>query len=385
MTEAPLARARRVLSRTPLVDGHNDLAWVIRTSTGDPRNVRGYDLRSRTSGHTDLPRLKLGRVAAQFWAAYTPCDLPVHERAAVQHEQIDLAREMIRTYPDELAAAFTAADVRRCFTEGRIASLLTVEGGQAMEGSLDELRSWFSKGVRCLTLTHNCTHGWADSAVDEARHGGLTAFGREVVSEMNRLGMLVDLAHASDGVVRDAMATSRAPLVWTHAGARALVDHPRNVTDESLAWVREHGGIVMATFVPAFVSPAHREWDSRDKAVRAQAEALHGKKSPEALEVVRTWRAENPAPRARLSQVADHVEHIRAVAGIDHVGIGSDFDGIAKVVEGLEDVSTFPALFAELARRGWSDEDLAKLAGENTLRVMEEVEQAAAELAATRP
>jgi membrane dipeptidase len=373
-----LALAHRVLSRTPLVDGHNDLPWAIRTSGGGPGNVRGYDLRSRTTGHTDLPRLRLGRVAAQFFAAYVPCELGGHEAVRAQREQIGLAREMIRAYPEALAPAFTAGDVRRCFAEGRIASLVTVEGGQAIDGSLNELRAWFEGGVRCLTLTHNCTHGWADAALGEERHGGLTPFGREVVRELNRLGMIVDLSHAADAVVRDAMEVSRAPLVWTHAGARALVNHPRNVPDATLAWVGEKGGLVMATFVPAFVNPGHREWEARESQARAAAETRHGGKTAQALEEVKAWRAENPPPRAKLSQVADHVEHIRGVAGVDHVGIGSDFDGITKVVEGLEDVSTFPALFAELARRGWSEDDLAKLAGENALRVMEEVEEAKA-------
>ena len=384
MTQDHLARAHGVLSRTPLVDGHNDLPWVIRTSGGGPGNVGGYDLRSRTSGHTDVPRLRLGRVSAQFWSAYIPCDLADHDAPRLQREQIRLAKEMIRAYPDAFAEAFTAADVRRCFADGRIASLIAVEGGQAIGSSLDELRSWFAMGVRCMTLTHNCTHGWADAALGEHRHGGLTPFGREVVREMNRLGMLVDLSHTSDAVMRDAMDTARAPLLWTHAGARALVNHPRNVPDEVLEWVREHGGIVMMTFVPAFVNPGHRDWEAREAVARAEAEALHGRKSAPATEALRAWRADNPPPRAKLSQVADHLDHFRAVAGSDHIGIGSDFDGISKVVEGLEDVSTFPALFAELSRRGWSDEDLAKLAGENVLRVMEGVEEAAAKLETAR-
>jgi membrane dipeptidase len=298
----------------------------------------------------------------------------------MQAEQIRIAQEVIATHSDELAEAYGAADIRRAFGEGKIASLIAMEGGQAISRSLEELRAFFAQGVRSLTLTHNCTHSWADAALGELRHGGLSPFGIEVVKEMNRLGMIVDLSHTSEATVRAAMKVSRAPLVWTHAGARSLVDHPRNVTDDMLRWVRQHDGIVMATFVPAFVSVEVRDWDARDRATRAELEAQHGKPDPRVAAGVRTWRAENPAPRATLAQVADHVEHIREVAGVDHVGIGADFDGITRVVEGLEDVSTYPALFAELSRRGWEDDELAKLAGENFLRVLEKIEESARRL-----
>ena len=364
-----------------MVDGHNDLPWAIRCQGGGLGNVRGYDLRRKTSGHTDLPRLRSGMVGGQFWSVYIPCELTGEEARRFQAEQIGIAKEVIEAYPDALAPAFCAADVRRTFKEGRIGSLIAMEGGQAI-GSLDQLRAYFALGVRCMTLTHNCTHQWADAALGEQQHGGLSPLGVQIVQEMNRVGMMVDLSHASDGTVRSAMEASRAPLVWTHAGARTLVDHPRNVTDEVLSWVREHGGIVMATFVPAFVSAATREWDANERRARHEIETRHGKGTTGCAEELEEWRGVNPAPRATLSQVADHVEHIRRLAGIDHVGIGSDFDGITKVVEGLEDVSTYPALFAELSRRGWDDEDLAKLAGENVLRVMEEVEEAARHLSA---
>jgi membrane dipeptidase len=362
------------------VDGHNDLPWAIRLANGGPGNVRSYDLRARTAGHTDLPRLREGMVGGQFWSVYIPCELSGRQARRVQLEQIRVAKEVIDAYPEALAVAHSAADVRRCFAQGRIASLIAIEGGQAIGRSLSELRGYFDLGVRCMTFTHNCTHAWADAALGEPRHGGLTTFGVEVVREMNRIGMLVDLSHASDATMRAAMKVARAPLFWTHAGARALVDHPRNVPDEVLEWVGAHGGIVMATFVPAFVNPAHGEWKARETAVRA--DAAQGRGSDDALvaEAVKMWQRENPPPRAKLAHVADHVEHIRRVAGVDHVGIGGDFDGISQVVEGLEDVSTYPALFAELSRRGWSDEELGKLAGENVLRVMEAAEEAARRL-----
>jgi membrane dipeptidase len=372
-----LERALRVLARVPLVDGHNDLPCAIREWPDAPGDVRAYDLRARTPGRTDLERLRRGRVGAQFWAVYVPCE---HAGSARRFalEQITLAKEVFATYPEHLEEATTAAEVERVFRAGRIACLLGLEGGHAIEGSLDVLRSYHRLGVRYLTLTHNCSTDWADAGYDEPRHGGLSPFGVEVVREMNRLGMMVDLAHTSADTMRRALDVTASPVIWSHAGARALVDHPRNVPDDVLRRLPANGGVVMVTFVPAFVGARHHGWDAQETERRRALENEHGSGHSDVAHSLEEWRRKNPEPRASLSEVADHVEHVRAVAGIDHVGVGSDFDGSSRVVEGLEDVSTFPALFAELARRGWSDGELAKLAGENILRVMSAAEATAA-------
>jgi membrane dipeptidase len=301
----------------------------------------------------------------------------------VQLEQIDLARQGIARYPERLALALSAGDIEREFKRGRIASLIGMEGGHAIENSLGVLRACYALGARYMTLTHNVTIDWADAALDSARHGGLTPFGREVVREMNRMGMLVDLSHVSPAVMSAALDVAEAPVIFSHSGARALVDHPRNVPDSILRRLRANGGLVMVTFVPAFVSTEVAALEARreveDK--RLTAAVVDTAARRRALE---EWDAANPRPRATLAQVADHIEHVRAVAGVDHVGIGSDFDGIDTVPVGLEDVSTFPDLLAELARRGWSDGDLAKLAGQNLLRVFHEAEAVARRLQAER-
>lgn len=341
-------RALRVLSTTPLIDGHNDLPWAIRQSELAPLDVHheGHDLRARTPFHTDIERLREGRVGAQYWSVYIPFGALEDGAAMTQLEQIDIALEIIDTYPDVFELALDASDVERIFAEGRIASILGMEGGHAIENSLGALRAFHALGARYMTLTHNGTIDWADSAADTARHDGLTAFGREVVREMNRLGMLVDLSHTSPATMNDALDVSEAPVIWSHAAAYGMREHTRNVPDPVLQRLPENGGVVMVTFVPSFVSGEEE---------------------------------------ATLSDVADHIDHVANVAGIDHVGIGSDFDGIDSTPVGLEDVSTFPALFAELSRRGWSDEDLAKLAGDNLLRVMREAEAVARKLQRERP
>ncbi|HEU4643410.1 MAG TPA: dipeptidase [Gemmatimonadaceae bacterium] len=388
-----MARAVAVLRSATLVDGHNDLAWAIRDARA-PRDVAAYDLRDSTPGMTDLARLKRGMLGAQFWSVYIPGerDAPAYAPqgtsasapgyARVQLEQIDIAKQVIAAYPKSLMAAYDVADVRRARKEGKIASLLGMEGGHAIENSLGALRAFYDLGVRYMTLTHNVTLDWADAALDSAKHGGLTPFGEEVVREMNRLGMLVDLAHVSPGTMSDALNVSEAPVIFSHSGARALVDHPRNVPDSILARLPKNGGVVMVPFVPSFVSAAvdryDTEWDSVRTALRTRYP------SPADTAKVRSeldaWTASHPAPHATIQDVADHIDHIRKVAGVDHVGIGSDFDGIDQTVTGLEDVSKFPALFAELARRGWSDADLRKLAGENVLRVMHQAEEVSARL-----
>jgi membrane dipeptidase len=369
-----LARAKRILSQTPLIDGHNDLPWRIREDSVARGNVDAYDLRKHTPGHTDLDRLKKGMVGAQFWSVYTPGEYRDSGYARVQLEQIDIARRFIAKYPDRLALALSAEDIRRDFKQGRIGSLLGLEGGHAIENSLGALRAYYDLGVRYMTLTHNVTLDWADAALDSAKHKGLTPFGDSVVREMNRLGMLVDLSHVSPGTMSAALNVSRAPVIFSHSGARALVDVPRNVPDSILRRVTTNGGIVMVPFVTGFVSPAVLLYDQSTRPVMKDLQAKYGNDTAGITREINQWRAAHSEPRATLSQVADQIEYVRKVAGVDHVGIGSDFDGITEVVQGLEDVSTFPALFAELARRGWSDSDLRKLAGENFLRVFAQAE-----------
>jgi membrane dipeptidase len=377
--DAALEHARALLRSTPLIDGHNDLPWEIRTAGGAPRDVAAYDLRKRTPGHTDLERMKQGQVGAQFWSIYVDGEMKDSGYARVQLEEFDIARRMIARYPDRLALALTADDIERDAKRGRVASLLGMEGGHVIENSLGALRSYYALGGRYMTLTHNVTTDWADAALDTARHGGLTAFGREVVHEMNRLGMLVDLAHVSPGTMSDALDATEAPVIFSHSGARALVDHPRNVPDSILARLPRNGGVVMVTFVPQFVSNEFMAWEQQADSVWKQLKVT----VPDSAERRRqhdAWETAHPAPSATLAQVADHIEHVRKVAGVDHVGIGSDFDGIEHVPVGLEDVSRFPYLFAELIRRGWSDADLKKLAGRNLLRAMHQAEATAARL-----
>jgi membrane dipeptidase len=378
-SDRALEHARKLLRSTPLIDGHNDLPWEIRTSKTAPLDVAAYDLRQRSPKHTDLERLKEGEVGAQFWSIYIPGEIKDSGYARVQLEQFDIARRMIARYPDQLAPALTADDIERSFKRHRIASLLGMEGGHAIENSLGALRAYYALGARYLTLTHNVTLDWADAALDSARHGGLTAFGREVVGEMNRLGMLVDLSHVSPATMSDALTTSEAPVIFSHSAARALTEHPRNVPDSILARLPKNGGIVMVTFVPAFVSPDVAAWEDR---LREQVEGVKASVTDTSRQrqLVEEGKETHPVPRATLGQVADHIEHVRQVAGVDHVGIGSDFDGIDSTPEGLDDVSKFPELFAELIRRGWSDSDLRKLAGQNLLRVFRAAEATAVRL-----
>jgi membrane dipeptidase len=369
-----LARAKRILAQTPLIDGHNDLPWRIREDSVARGNVDRYDLRGKTPGHTDLERLRKGMVGAQFWSVYTPGEYRDSGYARVQLEQIDIARRVIEKYPDRLALALTSDDIKREFKRGRIGSLIGLEGGHAIENSLGALRAYYDLGVRYMTLTHNVTLDWADAALDSVKHNGLTAFGDSVVREMNRLGMLVDLSHVSPGTMSDALNITQAPVIFSHSGARALVDVARNVPDSILRRVTVNGGIVMVPFVTSFVSPAVLLYEQSERPTVDELRKQYGNDTAAITKAVAAWRASHPPPRATLSQVADQIDYVRKVAGVDHVGIGGDFDGITEVVEGLEDVSTYPALFAELARRGWSDADLRKLAGENLLRVFAQAE-----------
>jgi membrane dipeptidase len=363
----------------PLIDGHNDLAWEIRYSKTAPRDVAAYDLRGRTPGHTDFGRLKAGQVAAQFWSIYVPGEIKDSGFAKVQLEQFDIARRTIARYPDRLTLALTAGDIEREFKRGRIASLLGMEGGHVIENSLGALRAYYDLGARYLTLTHNVTLDWADAALDSARHGGLTEFGREVVREMNRMGMLVDLSHVSPATMSDALDVAEAPVIFSHSSARALTEHGRNVPDSILRRLPKNGGVVMVTFVPAFVSQQVADWE---KVADEESKRLEAQTSDtvERRRLSDQWLAGHPRPRATLAQVANHIDHVRKMAGADHVAIGSDFDGIEHTPVGLEDVSTFPHLFAELVRRWWSDEDLRKLAGRNFLRVFHAAESTATRL-----
>jgi membrane dipeptidase len=390
-----MRRALRVLRASPVMDGHNDLPWRIREDSLHPGDVEAYDLRTRTPGMTDLARLRQGHVGAQFWSIYIPGERAdgsyapngvvssVPGYARVQMEQFDIARRVIARYP-ELAWTPTAAAVNASMRRGKVASLLGMEGGHAIENSLGLLRQYYDLGARYMTLTHNVTLDWADAALDTAKHGGLTPFGREVVREMNRLGMLVDLSHVSPGTMSSALDVTEAPVIFSHSASRALVNHPRNVPDSILARLRKNGGVVMVPFVTSFVSAAVKEYDDSLDAFSRDFIRRHPNDRAAAARELAAWIRDHPRPKATLAQVADHIEHVRQVAGVDHVGIGSDFDGISENVVGLEDVSTFPTLFAELARRGWSDADLAKLSSGNVLRVLAQAEAVSARLRKTR-
>ena len=373
--------ARALLRHSPLVDGHNDLAWALRDAGS--QDLAGTDLAGPVGfTHTDLPRLAGGGVGAQFWSVYVPVSLAGEAAVAVTLEQIDFVHRMAGRYPDRLELALTAADVERIFAAGRVASLIGAEGGHSIACSLGALRALYRLGVRYLTLTHNANVPWADSATDEPAAGGLTTFGRQVVAEMQRLGMLVDLSHTAPPTMRDAFDAAEAPVIYSHSSARALCDHPRNVPDEMLARLPGNNGVCMVTFVPAFVSQPCREWhQGLDAEMKRRGLDPWDQASRTARE---EYARRNPAPRATLAQVADHIEHVREVAGVDHVGIGGDFDGTEDLPDGLADVSCYPALIAELLERGWSEQDCARLAGANVLRVMREAESAARAISARR-
>ena len=391
------ARVVRILKTTPLIDGHNDLPWEIRERfKSDPAAV---DLKSDTSRlpvpaegaalMTDIPRLRLGMVGGQFWSVWIPVEIKGYEAVQTTLEQIDLVKRMVARYPDDFEMAYTAADVRRIHRHGRIASLIGIEGGHQIDNSLPVLRQMFDLGARYMTLTHVLDTDWADAATDVPRHHGLTPFGLEVVREMNRLGMLVDLSHVSPETMRAALAASEAPVIFSHSGARALVDHPRNVPDDILALVAKNGGVVMVNFCPCYVSAAVNQWAADRAAEQARYSSppyggLYIGQPERAAAALEVWDEAHPQPQATLAQVADHIEQVRRVAGVDHVGLGSDFDGIPGGPVGLEAVDRYPALLEELMRRGWSDGDVAKLAGENVLRVMAAAEQVAARLRSTR-
>ena len=381
-------RVDQVLLQTPLIDGHNDLPWEIRERfksdvaavnlAADTRHLPVQE--GQAALMTDIPRLRAGHVGAQFWSVWIPVSTQGFEAVQMTLEQIDLVKRMSAQYPADFAMAYSAADIRRIHKSRKIASLIGIEGGHQINNSLAVLRQMYDAGARYMTLTHSSNTPWADSATDKPEHHGLTPFGVEVVREMNRIGMLVDLSHVSPDTMRAALGASQAPVIFSHSSARALVDHPRNVPDDVLRAVAANGGVVMVNFAPPYVSTARNQWEADHAAERTRFDSppfagLYIGQPERAKAALTQWEAQHPMPVTTLAQVADHIEHIRQVAGVDHVGIGSDFDGIPDAPVGLEGVDRYPALLEELMRRGWSDADIAKLAGENLLRVLGAAEQ----------
>jgi membrane dipeptidase len=371
--DTAVTRASELLRRHPVFDGHNDLPWALREGAADPAAV---DIAAPVAfTQTDLPRLKAGGVGAQFWSVYVPAELQGESAVSTTLEQVDLVRRLVARHAAGMELALTADDVQRIMAAGKVASLIGAEGGHSIGCSLGVLRAIYALGVRYMTLTHNLNVPWADSATDEPVSGGLTDFGRDVVREMQRIGMLVDLSHVSAGTMSDALDVASGPVIFSHSSARALTDHPRNVPDEILGRLAANGGVAMVTFVPAFVSAACREWDLA-AAAEADRRGLDYR-NLESRSELGDWASANPMPAATIGDVADHVEHLREVAGSGHVGIGGDFDGTGELPAGLTDVSCYPALFAELLDRGWNDADCGSLASGNILRVLRDAESVA--------
>jgi membrane dipeptidase len=391
-------RLERILERTPLIDGHNDLPWELRDRFKSDLAVADLRTDSRrlpvpAEGAplmTDIPRLRAGHVGGQFWSVWIPPESKGFEAVQTTLEQIDLVKRMAARYPDDLEMAYNAADVRRIHRSHKVASMIGIEGGHQINNSLAVLREMYDTGARYMTLTHTLNTGWADSATDAPLHHGLTPFGVEVVREMNRLGMLVDLSHVSAETMRSALLVTEAPVIFSHSSARALDDHPRNVADDILRLVAANGGVVMVNFAPGYVSAARNRWDADQAAERARFNSppyvgLYIGQPERAKAAVAAWQEQHPRPAVTLAQVADHIDHIKQVAGVDHVGLGSDFDGIGDAPVGLDGVDRYPALLQELMRRGWTDADIGKVAGENVLRVMAAADAVGARLRATRP
>src|SRR5580693_4908539 len=371
-------RIEQVLQRTPLIDGHNDLPWEIRDRFKS--DLAAVDLKSDTKHlpyppdgaplMTDIPRMRAGLMGGQFWSVWIPSGMKGPEAVQTTLEQMDLVKRMAARYSADFEMAYTAADVRRIHQSHRIAAMIGIEGGHQINNSLAALRQMYDAGARYMTLTHTLNTAWADSATDAPVHHGLTPFGIEVVREMNRLGMLVDLSHVSPDTMRAALAASEAPVIFSHSSARAVVDHPRNVPDDVLRSVAANGGVVMVNFAPGYVSDARNHWDADRAAEQARFNTppfggLYIGQPERAKAALAAWEKEHPMPVTTLAEVADHIDHVRQIAGVDHVGLGSDFDGIPEAPQGLDAVDKYPALLAEMLRRGWSDADVAKLAGEN--------------------
>ncbi|MFE9296826.1 dipeptidase [Streptomyces niveus] len=372
-----LEQARELLEDFPVVDGHNDLPWALREQVRYDLDRRDIAEDQSAHLHTDIPRLRAGGVGAQFWSVYVRSDMAGDTAVSATLEQIDVVGRLIARYPGDLAAAHTADEMENARRTGRIASLMGAEGGHSINNSLATLRALYVLGVRYMTLTHNDNLAWADSATDEPGVGGLSPFGHEVVREMNRTGMLVDLSHVAATTMRDALATSAAPVLFSHSSARAVCDHPRNVPDDVLELLAANGGVAMATFVPKFILPEAIAWTkAADENMREHG--AHPLDTTESgMRIHREFEAANPRPTATVATVADHLDHMREVAGIDHIGIGGDFDGTAFTPEGLEDVAGYPNLIAELFARRWSPEDLSKLTWHNAVRVLRAAEDVA--------
>ncbi len=379
-----LERARALHRQALLIDGHNDYPWALREH--DPaRDIDTLDIaKPQPSIMTDIARLKSGGVGGQFWSVYTPVELQGQGAVTATLEQIDIVHRMVRKYPAAFELALTADDIERIHKAGKIASLIGMEGGHSLDNSLANLRMFYRLGARYLTLTHTANTPWADSATDTPKNNGLSAFGEEVVREMNWLGMLVDLSHVSPDTMEDAIRVSQAPVIFSHSDARALNDHPRNVPDNILQMLPKNGGVIMVTFVPGFVSTTVNAWNKLQTAEQDRLKALTPNDAAAVKAGVDKWTAAHPAPRATVSEVADHIDHIRKVAGIDHIGIGSDFDGITQTVQDLDDVSKYPNLTAELMKRGYSDADIRKILGLNILRVLRATETVSKRLQSER-
>ena len=365
-------RISALLREHGVIDGHNDLLWAAREEVFydfDRLELTDSAVCQAAGTHTDLPRLRAGGVGAQFWSVYVPATLPGDAAVTATLEQIDGGHAMINRYADQLALATTVDDVERAWKQGKIASLMGAEGGHQINESLGTLRMLYRLGVRYLTLTHNHNVPWADSATDEPVLGGLSDFGREVVAEMNRIGMLVDLSHVSADVMRQALDVSSVPVIFSHSSARALCSHPRNVPDDVLARLAGNGGLCMVTFVPKFVNQDVCDWTAEAKAAAA-AEGIDTDDVDAEEAFLETYRRAHPGPVASIADVVSHIEHVREVAGVEHIGLGGDYDGVGELPVGLEDVSSYPVLLTALAERGWSDEDLAGLTCRNVLRTM---------------
>jgi membrane dipeptidase len=379
-------QAIEILERVPLFDGHNDAPYQYRNRVGYKfSELDFYDTTQLDDPmHTDIPRLKDGHVGAQWWSVYVPAGIPEDEAVKRTMEQINFVYRMAETYPDEFEMAFTADDVERIFEDGKIASLIGMEGGHSIANSLAVLRSFYGLGARYMTITHSRTLDWADAAGDEPQHDGLTGFGEEVIREMNRLGMMVDLSHVTPATMKDAIRVSEAPVMFSHSNARAISGHPRNVPDDVLRMLPEEDGLVMVTFVESFTSEELRQWYAERNGYREKMESLYGGQPDSVSAKMEQWMNEYEQPKSTLEQVADHIDHIRDVVGVDYIGIGGDYDGVSSLPLGLEDVSTYPALFAELLSRGYTEEELEKIAGLNMLRVMRGMEEVAERLQSER-
>ncbi len=389
LAQAPdpyLARVKKLLVTSPVIDGHNDAPWEIRENKELPRDVDHYDLRTDLKGHdTDLARMKKGGLGGQFWSIYIPGEVKDSGYARIQLEQFDIARRMIGKYSPEMVFARTADDARRAMAQKKFPSFLGLEGGHAIENSLGALRIYYELGARYLTLTHNVTLDWADAALGAQVHNGLTPFGKEVIREMNRMGMIVDLSHVSPAVMSNVLDITESPVMFSHSSARALSDHKRDVPDSILVRVRKNNGIVMVTFVREFVSQKNLDWRTAAATHRREIAMGFGGDTARLHAAMMAWEQANPEPVVTINDVADHFDHMKKLMGADHIGIGGDFDGTGgEHIQGLEDASTYPTLLAELARRGWTDDELRKVTNGNILRVLADNEKVAARLQKAR-